>query len=72
MCRPTHCCCCYSLERGCKRIAVLGLIGGLSMGLLHITFSDVLGITANACNITGYTAHILWVFASAMLLAGTL
>ena len=67
MCRVTQCCCGASLEKGCKILAILGLIGG-GIGLAQ----GVIGLVADASAIVKIVTNLCAVIAAALLLWGTL
>ena len=68
MCRVTKCCCCgFSLETGCKILAIMGLIGG-GIGLAQ----GVIGLVVDASGIIKILSNLAMVIAAALLLWGTL
>ena len=68
MCRVTKCCCCgFSLETGCKILAIMGLIGG-GIGLAQ----GIIGLVVDASGIIRILCNITYIVASALLLWGTL
>jgi len=68
MCRVTYCCCrSFSLEKGCKILAIIGLIGG-GIGLAQ----GIIGLVVSASGIIRILSSITYVVASALLLWGTL
>ena len=67
MCRVTQCCCGCSLERGCKILAILGLIVGW-ISLIQC----VIGFVVDPSIILMLVSNFFYILASAMLLDGTL
>ena len=67
MCRVTQCCCGCSLERGCKILAILGLIVGW-ISLIQC----VIGFVVETSIILMLVSNFFYILASAMLLDGTL
>ena len=79
MCRVTKCCCCgFSLETGCKILAIMGLIGGgigLAQGIIGLVQTLDQGpgpLVVDASDIIRILSNITYLVASALLLWGTL